>query len=586
MDDLCLYVRRPLGFMARYIKARPVSHTLILLAVLGGVGCSVGAQYGVRYLVDALSGSSAHGDPWSAFALLAALIASDNLLWRCASWVASYAFVRVTGDLRRDLFRHLTGHPPGYFAERLPGVLTSRITATSNAFFAVENMFVWNVLPPCVATVAAIALVTTVSTQMAAALIFIAGIVVVAMFRIAAAGKPLHHHFATQAAAVDGEMIDVIGNISLVKSFGGLRREHRRFDQVVDREMTARQRSLIHLERLRLLHASVTVVLALALLAWALMLWQEGAATTGQVVLVCTLGLSVLYATRDLAIALVDVTQHMARLSEALETLLVPHEFRDHPKALPLIRGGTGVTFSNISFSYPKSQRLFDHFTLHVEPGERLGLVGESGGGKSTLFALLQRFYAVEKGRILIGTQDISEVTQDSLHEALAVVPQDISLFNRSLLENIRYSRPDASDEQVWKAAIAARCHEFIEAMPDGLQTLVGDRGLKLSGGQRQRIALARAFLKDAPILLLDEATSALDHESEEMIKEASSRLMRGRTVIAIAHRLSTLRSFDRLIVLKAGKIIRDGSPAELMEADDQFTELMRLDTKRLRRAA
>jgi ATP-binding cassette subfamily B protein len=202
------------------------------------------------------------------------------------------------------------------------------------------------------------------------------------------------------------------------------------------------------------------------------------------------------------------------------------------------------------------------------------------------LFALLQRFYAVEKGRILIGTQDISEVTQDSLHEALAVVPQDISLFNRSLLENIRYSRPDASDEQVWKAAIAARCHEFIEAMPDGLQTLVGDRGLKLSGGQRQRIALARAFLKDAPILLLDEATSALDHESEEMIKEASSRLMRGRTVIAIAHRLSTLRSFDRLIVLKAGKIIRDGSPAELMEADDQFTELMRLDTKRLRRAA
>lgn len=264
----------------------------------------------------------------------------------------------------------------------------------------------------------------------------------------------------------------------------------------------------------------------------------------------------------------------------------MPHAFRDHPKALPLIRGGTGVTFSNISFGYPKCQRLFDRFTLHVEPGQRLGLVGESGGGKSTLFALLQHFYAVEKGRILIGSQDISEVMQDSLHEAMAVVPQDISLFNRSLLENIRYSRPEASDEQVWKAAIAARCHEFIEALPDGLQTLVGDRGLKLSGGQRQRIALARAFLKDAPILLLDEATSALDHESEEMIKEASSRLMRGRTVIAIAHRLSTLRSFDRLIVLKAGKIIRDGSPAELMEVDDQFMELMRRDTNRIRRAA
>src|SRR5580704_3351394 len=199
MDDLCLYVSRPLGFMARYVVMRPLSHGLILLAVLGAVGCSVGAQYGVRSLVDALSGAHGAMPPWSAFALLATLIASDNMLWRVASFTASYAFVRATGDLRRDLFRHLTGHPPGYFAERLPGVLTSRITATSNAFFAVENMFVWNVLPPCVATAAAIALVGTVSSEMAAALILIAGVVVYAMFKIAAAGKPLHRHFATEA---------------------------------------------------------------------------------------------------------------------------------------------------------------------------------------------------------------------------------------------------------------------------------------------------------------------------------------------------------------------------------------------------
>src|SRR6516164_3388396 len=170
MDDLCYYANRPLRFMAYYVKSRIFSHALILCAVLCAVASSVGAQYGVRNLVDALTGAAGNSNPWPAFAVLAALVASDNLLWRVASWVASYTFVRVTGDLRRDLFRHLTGHPPGYFADRLPGVLTSRITATSNAFFAVENMFVWNVLPPCSATVAAIALVSTVSTQMSATL--------------------------------------------------------------------------------------------------------------------------------------------------------------------------------------------------------------------------------------------------------------------------------------------------------------------------------------------------------------------------------------------------------------------------------
>jgi ATP-binding cassette subfamily B protein len=316
------------------------------------------------------------------------------------------------------------------------------------------------------------------------------------------------------------------------------------------------------------------------------LLWQRHEATAGQVVLVCTLGLSVLYATRDLAIALVDVTQHLARLSEALSTLLVPHELRDHPRATPLIGGGTEVRFSNVTFSYKDGHKLFENFSLTIEAGQRVGLIGKSGGGKSTLFALLQRFYDVEAGQVLIGDQDISEVTEESLREAMAIVPQDISLFNRSILENIRYSRPDASDEDVWKAAIAARCHEFIEAMPEGLDTVVGDRGLKLSGGQRQRIALARAFLKDAPILLLDEATSALDHESDEMIREALGRLMRGRTVIAIAHRLSTLRSFDRLVMLEDGRIILDGPPARLIDADTRLGNIAKAQDARVRRAA
>jgi ATP-binding cassette subfamily B protein len=582
MDSLSGYSHRPFAFVLRYLKQRPASHLIILLSVIAAVACSVGTQYGVKYLVDGLSaGPSQDGGVWLAFAFLVALIAADNFLWRIASWTASFTFVGVTGDLRRDIFRHLTGHSPNYFSDRLPGMLTSRITATSNAVFTVENMFVWNVLPPCIATFAAITLIGTVSLPMAAGLTVVAGIVVVAMFKLAAAGKPLHDDFADKAAAVDGEMVDVINNMPLVRSFCGLGYEHDRFDATVNRELNARGRSLRYLEKLRLTHAVITVVLTIGLLAWAIRLWQGGGASTGDVVLVCTLGLSILSATRDLAVALVDVTQHVARLTEAIATLLVPHDLSDHPEAEPLIRSGAAIAFNNISFKYPGGLQVFDRFNLRLHAGQRVGLVGQSGGGKSSLFVLLQRFYDVEKGSITIDGQDISRVTQQSLREAISVVPQDISLFHRSILENIRYGRPTASDDEVLRAAIAARC-DFVETMPEGLHTMVGDRGIKLSGGQRQRIAIARAFLKDAPILLLDEATAALDGESEEAIREALSRLMRGRTVIAIAHRLATLRNFDRVVMLQGGKIIEDGKPDSLMQGTGPYRELVTQEMSRL----
>ena len=586
LDDLCRFATRPLAFIARYLRRRLVAHVVIVTAVLAAVGCSVTTQYGVKTLVDALA-NPAHGGSavWFAFILLVSLIAADNLLWRVASWIANDAFVKVTGDLRSDLFRHLTGHAPSYFQDRLPGMLTSRITATSNAIFTIENMFVWNVLPPCVATLGAIILLLSVSVPMAVTLGLIAAVLVVAMFRFAAAGRPLHHDFADKASTVDGEMVDVIGNLPMVRAFCGIRREHSRFDQAVDREMSSRRRSLFYLEKLRLSHALITITLTICLLAWAIVLWQRGAATAGEVVLVCTLGMSVLHATRDLAVALVDVTQHFARLSEALLTLLLPHELRDHPEAVPLQRRGARVMFQDVTFAYREGHPVFEDFSLELQPDQRVGLVGPSGGGKSTLFTLLQRFYDVQEGRILIDGQDISMVTQDSLRAAISVVPQDTSLFHRSVMENIRYGRPDATDEEVLQAAVAARC-EFIEALPEGFATKVGDRGLRLSGGQRQRIAIARGFLKKAPILLLDEATSALDSESEEAIREALERLMRGRTVLAIAHRLSTLRSFDRIVVLQAGRIVQDGPPDALIRREGIYRELVMREMSRLGKQA
>src|SRR5437879_13173109 len=246
MEEACRYSDRPLAFLARYVRRRPLAHGAIVSAGVAAVSCSVGAQYGVKILVDILAVGVDAGarltDAWLGFALLATLIAADNFLWRLASWIASYTFVAVTGDLRNDLFRHVTGHPLRFFSERMPGMLTSRITATSNAVFTIENMFVWNVLPPCVATVGAIAFLFAVSAPMAAGLACVAAILVVALFRLAAAGKPLHHGYAERAALVDGEMADIIGNMPIVRAFGGIRREHRRFDDTVGHEMMARRR--------------------------------------------------------------------------------------------------------------------------------------------------------------------------------------------------------------------------------------------------------------------------------------------------------------------------------------------------------
>ena len=586
-STLTNFASRPFAFLGRYIRKRAFPHAGVLIAVVAAVGCSVSAQYGVKRLVDALSAPSRGDGPWIAFGVLIAFVAADNLCWRVAGFIASQTFVRVTGDVRADLFRHLTGHAPSYFAKRMPGVLTSRVTATANAVFMIENMFVWNVAPPCLATIGAIVYLATVNLWMAISLAFVSSCMIYLIFRIAAAGKPLHHDFADKAAVVDGEMVDVIGNISMVKAFNGLSREHERFDATVAQELNARRRSLIYLEKLRLTHAVVTVLLIVALVAWAIQLWRNHAATVGDVVLVATLGMAVLSATRDFAVALVDATQHLARLSEALATILPPHELKDHPQAAALTSNeGARIVFDKIKFAYPEGCKVFDDFNSIVEPGQKIGLVGPSGGGKSTLLALLQRFYDLQGGRILIDGHEIARATQESLREAIAVVPQDATLLNRTLMENIRYGRPDATDEEVWDAALAARCGPFIGALPASLETIVGDRGAQLSGGQRQRVAIARAFLKNAPILLLDEATSALDSDAEEAIREALARLMEGRTVIAVAHRLSTLRNFDRIVVLRDGRIVQDGEPESLMQVEGPYRRLIQQEVRRLSRQA
>ncbi len=575
------YRQRPIGFLLHYVRRHAFSHGVVLGAVLAAVAFSVTTQYGLKRLIDVVSHGpqAAGGAVWIAFAVLCVLIAADNLTWRIGGWMAARAFVAVTGDVRSDLFLHLAGHAPSYFAKRLPGALAGRITATANAIFQTESTLTWNVIPPSFAVCLAIVLITTVNPVMAAALVLVAAGLAALIFSLARHGTPLHRAYAGRAAEVDGELVDIISNMPVVRAFGATFREHRRVTEAVGVEMAARRRSLFYLEKLRVIHAAMTALLTALLLAWGVTLWQHGQASAGDLVLICSLGFTILHGTRDLAVALVELTQQVARLEEAIGALLVPHDLPDRADARPLVPLAGRVVFDRVSFAYPGRGAVLRNLSLIIEPGQRVGLIGASGAGKSTVLALLQRFYDVQGGRILIDGQDITHITQQSLRETVAVVPQDISMFHRTVLDNIRYGRPDASEAEVLAAATVARCREFIEALPDGFNTLVGDRGVMLSGGQRQRLAIARALLRDAPILLLDEATSALDSESEAAIQVALDNLMRGRTVIAIAHRLSTLRNFDRIVVMDAGRVIDDGSPLELAHRAGPYRELLRQQT-------
>jgi ATP-binding cassette subfamily B protein len=569
---------RPIRFLLYFASRHRWSHASVLASVLVAVLCSVLTQYGLRDLVDAIShghGAAAVRGVWVAFAVLAVLITADNLMWRVGGWIAASLFVRVTGDVRRDLFNHLAGHAPSYFADRLPGTLAGRVTATANAIFTTENTLAWNILPPVVAVIFSIALVVSVSPLMAGTMFGISAALAIVIFFLARRGGPLHRSYAGTAARVDGELVDVIGNIGVVRAFGATFRESKRIADTIGEEMHARHTSLKYLEKLRLLHAVVTALFSAGVMAWAVILWGQGHATAGDIVLVGSLCFTILHGTRDLAVALVDLTQHVARLEEATTTLLLPHALPDAPQARPLLLTAGGVSFDEVRFSYPGRPEILKGVNLHIKPGQRVGLVGSSGAGKSTMLSLMQRFYDPGEGRILIDGQDISRVTQESLRQGMAVVPQDISLFHRSVLENIRYARPTATTAEVLQAAELARCREFIEALPEGFDTVVGDRGTKLSGGQRQRIAIARAILKNAPLLLLDEATSALDTESEQAIQGALDILMEGRTVVAIAHRLSTLRNFDRIVVMDQGAVIDDGSPTELASRPGPFRDLL-----------
>jgi ATP-binding cassette subfamily B protein len=301
----------------------------------------------------------------------------------------------------------------------------------------------------------------------------------------------------------------------------------------------------------------------------ALKFWKAGRLTVGDFTLIQLYLISIFDRLWGMGKQVRSFYEALADANEMTDILLTKPEITDAPNAKKLKLTSGKIEFKNVDFRYHKNAAVFNKFNLQIRPGERVALIGPSGGGKSTIVKMLFRFHDVTGGEILIDSQDISKATQDSLRDNLALVPQDPILFHRTLMENIRYSKNNATDEEVVAAAKAAHAHEFIIASQNGYNTYVGERGIKLSGGERQRVAIARAILKNAPILVLDEATSSLDSESEHYIQDALKNLMNGKTVIVIAHRLSTIMQMDRIIVLENGKITEQGKHAELLKVEE-----------------
>lgn len=572
---------RPIPFLWHYICGRPWHFGGLLALVIGASTCAVAVQYGMKLLVDAMAQGTADrgaANVWFPLGLFISLIVLENVFWRLGGWLGCRTVVASVVDIRVDLFKHLTGHPMRYFTEHFAGSLGNRISALGAAAGSIYGGLAWKIVPPIVDFIGAVVVLLTVDVRMAVALILFVAIVAVLITGFGIRGRSKHQRFAAQSARVGGELVDAVSNVWTIKAFSARDREAERLAHEIGYEAHAQRRSWMYLEKARVMHDICLSVMAGGMLIWAINLWIGGAVTAGDVVLVSALTFRILHGSRDLALALVDTTQQIGAIDDTLRIIVQPHGLEDSDIQLMVAEGD--ITFEGVTFSYPGRGAVFDKLDLHIPAGQKVGVVGSSGAGKSTLINLIQRLDDVQKGRILLDGQDVRSVSQDSLREKIAVVPQETALFNRTIRENIRYGRPSASDEEVANAARSAFCDSFIRELPQGYDTLVGERGVMLSGGQRQRLGIARAFLKDAPILILDEATSALDTQSEGEIQAALNDLVRNRTVVAVAHRLSTLSSFDRIIVLGKGQIIEDGPPQELRSRGGAFEALWRMQAE------
>lgn len=542
-------------------------------------------------LVDALTGTdreAARDAALSAFAAMAAL-GLVTVVLRHAAWSLVVPLTLGTmADVARSGFHRVQRLSTDWHANSFAGSTVRQISRGMWALDGLNDTLLLSLLPSLVVLLGTMVLLGLHWPAMGAVIglgtVLYVGATILLATRVIAPAAQLSNRWDTR---LGGTLSDAIGNNAVVKAFGAEAREDARLAWILGKWARRTRRTWMRVTWSGTAQLLLLLVLRSAIVGVALWLWWRHAATPGDVAYVLTTYFVVHGYLRDIG----GHINHLQRAVNEMEELVAldsaPFGVADAPGGGTLRPGDGSLRFEDVTFHYAGHDTpLYRNLSVTIPGGERVGLVGRSGSGKTTFVKLVQRLYDVTGGRVLIGDSDVATVTQASLRARIAIVPQEPVLFHRSLAENIAYARPDATMTEIERAARLANAHDFIARLPKGYATLVGERGVKLSGGERQRVALARAFLADAPILILDEATSSLDSESEALIQEAMERLMRGRTAIVIAHRLSTVRALDRILVFERGRIVEDGSHAALMRRPaGRYRELFEMQMPAAERA-
>ncbi len=492
-------------------------------------------------------------------------------MWRVGGYSASVFEPKAMKEMTNHCFEVLHKHSYNFFNNQFVGSLVKRISRMARSFEDITDQMLFEFYPLLLRTLIAIAVLYFISPWLGIALFIWSVLFIFIHYRISLYAMDRYDIPKAQAdSKVVAYLADTITNNSTIKFFANLSFEKKAFDEVSGRWTKIITSAWFFRNHVEAIQAVMMTAIQGLILVLAVKLWSAGELTVGDFVLIQSYLWTVFIHLWDFGRLIRRLYESMADAEEMTEILNTPFEVVDKPKArvLRVLRGN--VEFDKVSFSYNEDDEasVLRNFSFKVKQGERIAFIGPSGGGKTTLVKLLLRLFDVDKGHILIDGQDIAKVTQESLRAQISLVPQDPVLFHRSLMENIRYGRLDASDEEVFAAAKLAHAHEFIQRFPKRYETHVGERGVKLSGGERQRVAIARAILANTRILILDEATSSLDSESEKLIKDALKVLMKGKTVFVIAHRLSTIIDMDRILVLEKGHIVEEGSHADLVAKD------------------
>ena len=494
-------------------------------------------------------------------------------VWRISGVIGSFWLLGAPKETTDSLSQYSSYHSHGYFSDRFAGSLSNKISNVARAMEEFVATILWSFLENVIPLVLTAVIFWRTDWTVGAAFVGLIAVSLILNILLMPRKRVFSLSLAKAQSKTTGFVVDVISNISAVRQFSQGEKEFVGLKEYTKDVQTKGSKSFIYSEYMMLANSLVFSAFTLFMFITLTDKWAVGDITSGRLV---SFILLVTY-TSGTFIFLGRIVSRVAKLygqaEEGLQELVRPHEIVDEPGARDLQLQQAGIEWSKVDFSFT-GNTVFSDFNLNIPAGQRMGLVGQSGAGKTTFVSLLLRQHELTGGTIQIDGQNIASVTQDSLRRAIAIVPQEPALFHRTIKENILYGKPGATDEEVVEVAKKAQAHEFISALPAGYDTMVGERGVKLSGGQKQRVAIARAMLKDAPILVLDEATSALDSESEVAIQKALEALMEGRTVIAIAHRLSTLRKMDRIIVLEAGQIKEDGTHDELAQNGGVYQRL------------